>query len=54
MLLLEAYSAMSLRQSLQRCWRDVHAASNHIFFCNEDARQVGRFLLTGAEPTAQI
>jgi alkylation response protein AidB-like acyl-CoA dehydrogenase len=39
---------------LQRCWRDVHAASQHIYFCPEDARQVGRHLLTGAEPTISL
>jgi alkylation response protein AidB-like acyl-CoA dehydrogenase len=39
---------------LQRCWRDVHAASHHIYFCPEDARQVGHHLLTGAEPTLPL
>ncbi len=39
---------------LQRCWRDVHAARNHIFFCNEDARQVGHHLLTNGPLAANI
>jgi alkylation response protein AidB-like acyl-CoA dehydrogenase len=35
---------------LQRCWRDIHAASHHIFFSNDDRAKTGRALLTGAAP----
>ena len=35
---------------LQRCWRDVHAGSHHIYYCNHDATLTGRSLLTGATP----
>jgi alkylation response protein AidB-like acyl-CoA dehydrogenase len=35
---------------LQRCWRDVHAASHHLFFCNDDRAHTGRALLTGEAP----
>lgn len=30
---------------LQRCWRDLHAGSSHVFFSNHHAAQPGRLLL---------
>ena len=30
---------------LQRCWRDIHAGSNHIFFSNNHTANAGRMLL---------
>jgi indole-3-acetate monooxygenase len=31
--------------SLQRCWRDVHAGSHHVFFSDAQVGQTGRMLL---------
>lgn len=30
---------------LQRCWRDLHAGSNHIFFSNNHSSMIGQVLL---------
>jgi alkylation response protein AidB-like acyl-CoA dehydrogenase len=35
---------------IQRCWRDLHAASHHVFYGDEDIAHVGEALITGAEP----
>jgi alkylation response protein AidB-like acyl-CoA dehydrogenase len=35
---------------LQRCWRDIHAASHHLYFCNDDRAKTGRALLSGEAP----
>jgi alkylation response protein AidB-like acyl-CoA dehydrogenase len=32
---------------IQRCWRDAHAARQHVFFCDSDLAETGRALLTG-------
>ena len=35
------------KSPLQRCWRDIHAARNHIFYCNNDMASTGRALMSG-------
>jgi alkylation response protein AidB-like acyl-CoA dehydrogenase len=36
---------------IQRCWRDAHAARQHVFFCDHDLVETGRALLTGVADT---
>ena len=38
-------SALYDDNPLQRCWRDLHAASSHIFFSNNHASHSGKVLL---------
>ena len=30
---------------LQRCWRDVHAASHHVFYSDSHTERIGKALL---------
>jgi alkylation response protein AidB-like acyl-CoA dehydrogenase len=39
---------------IQRCWRDIHAASHHVFYGDEDIAHLGRALITNAEPHFMI
>ncbi|MDD9937976.1 MAG: acyl-CoA dehydrogenase family protein [Myxococcales bacterium] len=39
---------------LQRCWRDLHAARNHIFFSNNQAANTGRVLLGQPSDESQL
>jgi alkylation response protein AidB-like acyl-CoA dehydrogenase len=39
---------------IQRCWRDIHAASHHVFYGDEDIAHLGEALVTGGEPHLMV
>jgi hypothetical protein len=45
---------ISLRPGvLQRCYRDIHSGTQHIFLSDEIVQECGRVLLGGASPDAE-
>ena len=38
---------------LQRCYRDIHAATQHILLADEVVQECGRVLLGGTKPDAK-